>query len=59
MGFSTDLRTVIAGQIIAYADERQEVALLRDKDRIVSEFKKLYERIREVVLRTTMATTAT
>ena len=45
MGISTDNRASIAGQIIAFADEREEKSLHRDKNRIVSEFNRLKERI--------------
>ena len=45
MGVATDTRASIAGQIIAFADEREEKSLHRDKNRIVSEFDKLKDRI--------------
>jgi len=49
MGLSTASRTAIADQIIAFADERQEKSLHRDRNRIVSEFNTLSERISRVV----------
>jgi hypothetical protein len=45
MGVATDTRASIAGQVIAFADEREEKSLHRDKNRIVSEFDKLKDRI--------------
>ena len=45
MGVATDTRASIAGQIIAFADEREDKSLHRDKNRIVSEFDKLKDRI--------------
>ena len=45
MGVSMDSRASIAGQIIAFADEREEKSLDLDKNRIVSEFNKLKDRI--------------
>jgi hypothetical protein len=49
MGLSSDSRTAIAHQIIAFADERLEKSLHREKNRIVSEFNKLGARISTVV----------
>jgi hypothetical protein len=45
MGVSTDSRASIAAQIIAFADERTEKSLHREKNKIVSEFNKLKDRI--------------
>jgi hypothetical protein len=51
MGVSTETRASIAGQIIAFADEREEKSLHRDKNKIVSEFSKLKHRIDTVAPR--------
>jgi hypothetical protein len=51
MGFSSDTRIAIAGQIIAFADERKGHSLSRDKVRIVAEFNKLKKRIATVTCR--------
>jgi len=51
MGLHTDCRTLIAGEIIAFADERQEESLHRDKNRIVYEFNEIEHRISKVTPR--------
>src|ERR1035438_3822994 len=51
MGFSADSRISIAGEIIGFADERQERSLHRDKNRIISEFNLLKDRISAVAPR--------
>jgi hypothetical protein len=43
-----DRSVAIAGEIIGFADEPREASLHRDKDRIVSEFNRLKERISKV-----------
>lgn len=50
-GLPTEGRAAIAGQIVAFADERQQRSLQRDKGEIVSEFNKLENRISTVTKR--------
>jgi hypothetical protein len=58
MGFSTESRIAIAGQIIAFADERQDDSLGLDKVRIVSEFNRLKKRITTVTSREVISLTS-
>jgi hypothetical protein len=44
-GLRSDSRTLIAGEIIAFADERHEDSLHRVKNNIIAEFNKLRHRI--------------
>jgi hypothetical protein len=52
MGLPSDGRELIAGQVIAFADEREKEPLRQDRDKILSEFDQLEDRIRRVVPRT-------
>jgi hypothetical protein len=52
MSFPQDSRIAVAERIIEFADERRETSLHQDRDRIVSEFNKLEQRLRDVAPRT-------
>jgi hypothetical protein len=52
MGFSGEERIRVGDQILGFADERQGTSLGLDRQLILSEFKKLEERIKKVAPRT-------
>jgi len=58
MGFSTNTRIAIAGQIIEFADERQDKSLHGNRDKIVSEFNKLKDRLGTVTPRNVISLTS-